>query len=277
MSARALAATVVAFVALVLSVAAPTRAWAQANQTPPELLSVDVVENLGAQVPQTALFKDTGGQMVELGSVFDGKRPVLLVFGYHTCPMLCSLVLDELVKGLKDVSWTVGEEFDVVSISIDPRDTPERAATKRDQIVAKYGRGPGAKGWRFLTGDERSIRSVTDVVGFKYRYDERQGQYAHPAAIYLLTPEGRIARYLYGLSFDSKDLRFGLLEASQGRSVTTVERILMFCYHYDPQGKKYAIASMNVMRAGGALTVAALGGLLAVLWRRERAKKNPHS
>ncbi|MGA7121661.1 MAG: SCO family protein, partial [Polyangiaceae bacterium] len=174
-----------------------------------------------------------------------------------------------------DVQWTVGNEFDVVSVSIDPNDTPETAAKKRTQVVSGYPRAKGStSGWHFLVGDEENIRRVTDAVGFKYRYDARQKQYAHPAAIYLLTPEGRIARYLYGIQFDPGDVRLGLLESSEGRSITTTERLLLFCYHYDPQGKHYSLVAMNVMRLGGGVTMVLLGGFLAVMWARERGRKN---
>jgi protein SCO1 len=206
---------------------------------------------------------------VHLGDYFDGKRPTLFVFAYHTCPMLCSLVLDATTRGLKDVAWSVGKEFDVVSVSIDPRDTPASATKKRDEVITKYGR-EGTAGWHFLVGDEANIRRVTDAVGFQFRYDERQAQYAHPAAIFLLTPTGTIARYLYGIQYEPSDLKLGLLEASEGRSISTVERLLLYCYHYDPQGKKYAIVAMRVMRVGGVITMLLLGGLIATLWLRER-------
>jgi len=240
----------------------------------PELEGVDVVEHLGDALPKAAAFRDTDGRPVKLGDYFDGKKPTLFVFAYHTCPMLCSLVLDAMVKSIGEISWTVGKEFDVVSVSIDPRDTPETATKKRAQVVGSYARAHGdTAGWHFLVGDEENVRKVTDAVGFKYRYDARQQQYAHPAAIYLLTPDGRLARYLYGITFDPGDVRLGLLEASQGRSISTTEKLLLFCYHYDPQGKHYAIVAMNVMRLGGAATVLALGGLLATMWARERRRR----
>jgi protein SCO1/2 len=297
---------------------------AVSNSVPPELVGVDVVEHLGRRLPADAAFRDTEGRAVKLGNYFDGKRPTLLVFAYHTCPMLCSLVLDAAVRALNDVAWTVGREFDVVSISIDPRDTPETATRKRSQVVDRYTRASGfgtqttnlgktqttnlgktqttnlgktqttnlgktqttnlgktqttdlakgeAGGWHFLVGDEENVRKVTDAVGFKYSYDARQGQYAHPAAIYLLTPDGAVARYLYGIQFDPADVRLGLLEASEGRSISTTERLLLFCYHYDPQGKHYALVAMNVMRLGGAVTLAVLGGLLTFMWTRERRR-----
>jgi protein SCO1/2 len=188
--------------------------------------------------------------------------------------MLCSLVLDAAVKSLNDVPWSVGDQFDVVSISIDPHDTPDTATKKRAQVVGAYARAKGnPRAFHFLVGDETNIRKVTDAVGFKYRYDARQKQYAHPAAIYLTTPDGRIARYLYGIQYDPNDVRLGLLEASEGRSITTAEKLLLYCYHYDPQGKHYAIVAMRVMRLGGLVTVALLGGLLTMMWTRERRRR----
>ncbi len=244
------------------------------NETPTELQGVDIVEHLGGALPADASFRDSDGKPVRLGDYFDGKRPVLFVFAYHTCPMLCSLVLDATVRSLNDVQWTVGREFDVVSVSIDPKDTPETATKKRAQVVSSYPRANGdPTGWHFLTGDEANIRRVTDAVGFEYRYDARQKQYAHPAAIYLLTPEGHVARYLYGIQFEPADVRLGLLEATEGRSITTTEKLLLFCYHYDPQGKKYSLVAMNVMRLGGAATVLGMGTLFTIMWARGRRKR----
>jgi protein SCO1/2 len=248
------------------------------NTVPPELVGVDIVEHLGGRLPSDATFLDTEGHRVKLGDYFDGKRPTLLVFAYHTCPMLCSLVLDATVRSLNDVAWTVGREFDVVSISIDPKDTPETATRKRSQVMGAYTRAKGAPaGWHFLVGNETNIRRVTEAVGFKYNYDARQHQYAHPAAIYLLTPEGRLARYLYGIEYPPSDVRLGLLEATEGRSISTTERLLLYCYHYDPQGKHYALVAMNVMRLGGVLTIGAMGGLLGVMLLRERRRKRSDS
>jgi protein SCO1/2 len=242
-----------------------------ANQVPAALQGVNIVENLAGALPRDAMFRDSEGKTVHLGDYFDGKRPTVLVFAYHTCPMLCSLVLDATVKSLGSVQWTVGDQFDVVSISIDPKDTPETATKKRAQVLGGYDRAHGdPRGWHFLTGEESQIRRVTDVVGFEYRYDPRQKQYAHPAAIYLLTPEGHVARYLYGIQYDPTDLRLGLLEAAQGRSVSTTERILLYCYHFDPKGGHYSLVALNVMRVGGGATLGLLGGLLAVMWVRER-------
>lgn len=266
------ASMALALVFAVASLATTSPAHAQVNVTPPELERVDVTEHLGGSLPLDAAFRDADGRATRLDGVLDGRRPTLLVFAYHSCPMLCSLVLDATVRGLKDVPWTVGKEFDVVSISIDPRDTPESAAKKRAQVAAAYGREGSLKGFRFLVGDEANIRRATEAAGFGFRYDERQGQYAHPAAVFLLTPDGRLARYLYGIQFDPADLRLGLLEASEGRTLSSVEKLLLYCYHYDPQGKRYALVAMRVMRVGGVLTMALLGGLLGVLWLRERRR-----
>lgn len=247
---------------------------APANQVPPEMQGVNIVEHLGGQLPLDAVFRDQDGKTVKLGDYFDGKRPVVFVFAYHTCPMLCSLVLDATVRALNNVQWTVGDEFDVVSLSFDPKDTPQTATKKRSQVVGDYTRAKGStKGWHFLTGEPDQIRRVTDAFGFDYRYDSRQRQFAHPAAIYLLTPEGHIARYLYGIQYNPSDIRLGLLEASEGKSISTTERILLYCYHYDPQGKHYSLVAMNVMRLGGAVTLVLLGGLLIVMWARERRKR----
>jgi protein SCO1/2 len=259
--------------------AARAQAWrdesgGMPNTTPAELQGVDIVEHLGGALPADVALRDSDGKAVRLGDYFDGKRPTLLVFAYHTCPMLCSLVLDATVRALREVPWTVGDQFDVVSISIDPNDTPHSADQKRSQVAAAYARPKaGARGFHFLVGAEAEIRRVTEAVGFEYRYDARQKQYAHPAAIYLLTPEGRIARYLYGIQYDPADVRLGLLEASEGRAVTTTERLLLFCYHYDPQGRHYSLVAMNVMRLGGGVTVAILGSLLVILWARERRRQ----
>jgi protein SCO1/2 len=273
-SAAALATCIVAG-----SAGAHAQAWRDQqegipNTTPTELQGVDVVEHLGGALPRDATFRDTEGRTVKLGDFFDGKRPVVFVFAYHTCPMLCSLVLDATVKSLNDVPWTVGDEFDVVSVSIDPKDTPETATKKRAQVVDSYARAKGStKGWHFLVGDDTNIRKVTEAVGFKYNYDARQKQYAHPAAIYLLSPEGKLARYLYGIQFDPGDVRLGLLEASEGRSISTTEKLLLYCYHYDPQGKRYSLVAMNVMRLGGGVTLALVGGFLTIMWARERRRR----
>ncbi|MGA2447462.1 MAG: SCO family protein [Polyangiaceae bacterium] len=244
------------------------------NTTPPELVGVDIVEHLGQALPKDARFTDADGRSVTLGEFFDGQRPSVFVFAYHTCPMLCSLVLDATVRALSAISWTVGDQFDLISVSIDPHDTAQTATRKRDELVGRYARAQAKPaGWHFLVGDEANIRRVTEAVGFEYRYDAVQKQFAHPAAIYILSPEGRLARYLYGFQFDPNDVRLGLLEAAASRSITTTERLLLYCYHYDPRGKRYAIAALSVMRLGGAMTVVLIGGFVVSMLLRERRKR----
>jgi protein SCO1/2 len=237
---------------------------------PPALAEVGVDEHLGASLPIDLTFRDHTGATVRLAQYFDGRRPVLVNLMYHRCVMLCSVVLDALTDALKQIDWTVGKEFDVLTISIDPHDGPDVAVRKRRQILTRYGRAEADRGWHFLTGDEAEITRVADALGFRYRWDPEQQQYAHPAAIFLVTPDAKIARYLYGVEFNPRDLRFGLLEASEGRSVSTAERVLLFCYHYDATGRRYTLVVTRVLRIGGAVLLLVVGGVLARLWRRER-------
>ena len=237
---------------------------------PPGLVDVGVDEHLGAAVPLDLAFRDHTGARVHLSTFVDHRRPVVINLMYHRCTMLCSLVLDGLADALTKVEWSVGKEFDVVTVSIDPHDTPDVAARKRRQILERYGRADADHGWHFVIGDEPEITRLADALGFRYRWDAEQKQYAHPAAIFLLTPDGNVARYLYGMEFSPRDLRFGLLEASQGRGVSTVERVLLYCFHYDATGRRYTIVVDRVMHVGGVVLLGLVGGMLTVLWRRER-------
>ncbi len=257
----------------VLSVAVMP-AEAQTTTVADAVPQVKVDEHLNARVPQDAVFRDHTGKMVQFGEVFDGKTPVVLNLAYHSCPVLCNMVVHAMVEGLRGVEWSAGKQFKVVTLSIDPRDTPETATDKREGVLERYGRVSANTGWYFLTGNKTNIDRIAEAVGFGYYYDKKQGQYAHPAAIMLLTPEGKVARYLYGLRFDSKDLRFGLLEASEGRSISTAEKILLYCYHYE-RGKGYVLMATRLMQLGGVLTMLVLGGFLARQWRKDwRERRN---
>ena len=268
-----------AIFALTLMVALSPRA-ARADETrAPERSDVGVTEHLGASLPLDAPFLDHHGKPVALGEYFTGQRPVLLVFGYHTCPMLCSLVQNATAQALRGVGWQVGREFEVVVISIDPEDTIHESAKHRDTVMATYQTGrppyepnPGVVdgGWHYLVGKPDAIRKVADAAGFHYTYDANFKQYAHPAVIQILTPQGKLARYLYGIEFEARDIRYGLLEAAAGRSVSTIDRVLLYCVHYDPGSGKYVVVAARVMQIGGGAIVLALGALLAVLWKRER-------
>lgn len=255
--------------------------------TPPGLENVGVDEHLDRRIPLDITFRDHTGKAVKVGDYIDGERPVLLNLVYHSCPSFCSLVLDGTVAVLAQQAWTVGKEFTVLTVSIDPRDTPEAATERRRRALRSYGRDAAEDGWHFLVADESltdhellssfgaypSAERLADAVGFRYQWMPRQRQYAHPGVIMLLTSDGRVARYLYGLEYPVNDVRLGLLEASEGRSISTVERVLLYCYQYDASQQEYVVMAWRVMQIGGTLTVLLLGGFLAFFWRRELRKK----
>jgi protein SCO1/2 len=252
---------------------ASTSARAQSLNAPPppEVAGVAVQEHLGAFVPLDVRFRDHAGDVVALSDLVRGK-PVILNLMYHRCAMLCSVVLDALTASLTKIDWSAGDQFDVVTLSIDPHDTTTVAATKRSRILDKYGRPEAARGWTFLVGREPDIRKVADAVGFEYRWDADGDQWIHPAAIFVLTGDGRIARYLYGVDFAPRDLKFALLEASEGRTVSTYDRILLACYHWDPKGRTYRLAIPRITRIAAATILVVVAAGLAYLWRRERAR-----
>jgi protein SCO1/2 len=268
-----LRATFVALVACVLALTgfAPRTASAQIAAMPRELEHVGVSEHLDGPLPLDVPFRDHTGAPTTLGKILDGKRPIVLQFAYHSCPVVCGMITNNLAVGLKGVPWTIGKEFDVVTISIDPNESLERTAAKRTSILNEYGRA--SRGWHFLVGTQASIEAVTKAAGFEYQYDERQKQWGHPSVVFVVKPNGHMARYLYGLEFPSADLRLGLLEASEGRHITTVEQIILYCYHYDPQGGKYVLVARRVMQVGGGLVAVVLFTVLAILWARELRKK----
>ena len=260
-------------IAFVAMMAGERAAEAQPTGLPTQLQHVGVVEHLdGAPLPLDAEFVDHSGSHVHLGDFFKKGRPVLLTFAYHSCPMLCSMVLNATTEGLRGVNWTVGREFDVVTISIDPNESQEKTNAKRTSILAQYGRAEAATGWHFLSGTEKEIARVAAAAGFEYQYDPEQKQWGHSSVVMLVKPNGQMARYLYGLEFDAKDIRLGLLEASAGRSISTIEKLILYCYHYDPQGGKYVLLANRVMQVGGALTALALGTFLSVFWLREKKR-----
>lgn len=244
---------------------------ARDNNVPGELEGIGIKDHSGKDVPRDVTLTDQDGKQVRLGDYFDGKRPVLLALAYYECPMLCSLVLTGVLEGVKPLRWTAGEDYRVLVVSFDPRDTPQRAADKRKAYMDAYGRKLGPRGWDFLVGDAAAVKRVAESVGFGYRWDERQQQYAHAAGAFVLTPEGRISRTLYGLSFVT-DLRLSLLEASEGKIGTVMERVLLFCYHYDPVSRGYILATMRVVKLSGVLTILVLGAFLLRFWRAERRR-----
>jgi len=265
------------FAARVLLAAAllATSAWGQmnngvmsppANTRPPRLENVGIEQHLDAQVPPDLTFRDDTGKAVTLGDYF-GRKPLILNLVYYNCTMLCGEALAGLSSAMRLVKFDLGNEFDVLTVSFDPRETPEMAAAKKKDYVARYGRANAAAGWHFLTGQPDSINALTKVVGFQYQYDAKSNQYAHATAIMVLTPQGRISRYFYGVDFPPKDLRMGLVEASQGKIGNAVDAVLLYCYHYDPETGKYGAIVANILRLAAAVTILTMGIFLFILWR----------
>ena len=235
----------------------------------PELLKqVGIDQKLNQSIPLNLAFRDENGQTVQLAQFF-GQKPVILTLVYYNCPMLCTQVLNGVESGLKELPSDIGKQFEVVTISIDPTESHVLAKVKQEMYVGMYGRPGAAQGWHFLTGDEPQIKQLADAVGFRYAYDPDTKQFAHASAIMLLTPEGKISRYFYGIQFPSRDLRLGLVEASEGKIGTPVDQVLLFCYHYDPKTGKYGLLISHVIQAGGALTVLVLGIAMLILFRGE--------
>jgi len=265
-----------AALAAALAVLAAVPAAAQRKEPlPKDLEGVGITEHPGARLPLDLDFTDEAGRTVRLGDYFPGDRPVILTLGYYRCPMLCTLVLNGLVDGLKDLAWTPGRQFEIVTVSIDPLETPTLAKLKKENYLAEYGRAGAAAGWHFLTGREESIRKLADAVGFGYRYVKENGQFAHPTAIFVATPDGRMGRYLYGVLYQPKTLRLALIEAGEGKIGTTTDRLLLYCFHYDAREGRYVVAAANLMRFGGVATVLVVGVWLLAAWRHGAHETRP--
>ncbi len=272
-------ATHVALVAL-LAIAAPIHAQGPpppagtpASARPAMLRDVAFEQRLNVLLPLDLAFRDERGREVRLGDYF-GPRPVVLALVYYECPMLCTQVLNGLTSALEVLPLEIGRDFTVVTVSFDPQETPALAAAKKRTYMERYRRPGAAAGWHFLTGGEASIRRLTDAVGFRYAYDERIDQFAHAAGITVLTPEGRLARYFYGIEYPPRDLRFALVEAAQHKIGSPVDRLLLFCYHYDPTTGKYGLMTMRLVRAGGLATIAALSGFILMMnWKEKKSSR----
>jgi protein SCO1/2 len=243
---------------------------------PGALLGVNIEQRLDYQVPLDVNFRDEAGRTAPLSSFFQDGKPVILALVYYRCPMLCTEILTGLESALKVVSLDAGKDFNVVSVSFDPKDTPELAASKRQLYLKRYNRPNSANGWHFLTGDETNIKTLTDAIGFHYKYDPATEQFAHASAIMILTPDGRISKYFYGVEYSPRDLRLGLVEASQEKIGTPVDEILLYCYHYDPSTGKYGAIAINIVRGAAAAFVLVGGAILLVFFRRDaHAQKRP--
>ena len=251
------------------SMAPPPKEIVAANETPGALNGIGIDQRLNENLPLALPFKDEEGRPVTLGDYF-GKRPVVLALVYYNCPMLCTQVLNGLVAALNTVSLDAGRDFDVVAVSFDPRETPAMAAAKKEAYLGRYRKpaAEGGAGWHFLTGDEASIAALTKAAGFRYRFDGDLDQFAHASAIMVATPQGRLARYFYGIEYAPRDLRLGLVEASAGRIGSPVDQILLYCFHYDPASGKYGPVVVNIVRLAGLGTLLVIGAAVVVMTRR---------
>ncbi len=256
---------------LVLTGIGAVSASAQESTTPAILSKVGITQNLNAQIPPDLMFRDETGKSVRIGDFF-GQKPIVLSLVYFDCPALCTEVLNGELRTMKAISLDLGKDFDAVTVSFEPKDTPALAKAKRDVYIGQYGRPGATDHWHFLTGEQQSIDALTNAVGFHYAYDSSIRQYAHAAAILVLTPDGRIDRYFYGVIYPARDVRLGLVEASEGKIGTLTDHALLYCYQYDPMTGKYGVVVMNVLRAAGGLTVLLLGIFMTMMFLRERKR-----
>jgi protein SCO1 len=239
---------------------------------PPVLNKVGIDQKLNEQLPLDAVFKDEQGNEVRLGQFFNKGKPVIISLVYYQCPMLCNQVMNGMLGSFRQISFNVGEQFEVVTVSFDTKETPQLAAAKKQTYVKGYNRANGAAGWHFLTGDDANVKRLTEAVGFRYTWDEQTKQFAHASGIMLATPEGKLARYFYGIDYPPKDLRLGLVEASENKIGSPVDTLMLYCYHYDPSTGKYGVVIMNVIRLAGIITVVLIIGLLLLLKRISRKR-----
>jgi protein SCO1/2 len=256
-----------------------------------DLQKIDVTEHLGDTIPLNLRFVNSTGDTVRLTDYFHQDIPIILSLHYTNCPMLCSLVLNGLTNGVKQLAWQAGDKYQMLSISIDPEETPDQSAAIKDRYLATLGKHKGPEAWDFLIGDETNINQLTGALGFQYFYIEENinqltgalrfqyfyieetQEFAHPAVVFVLTETGVVSRYLYGIEFKEQDLRLALLEASEGKIGNTIDRLILFCYHYDPDAEGYVVFAANIMKLGGVATVIILGLFLGILWGRERHRK----
>lgn len=242
------------------------------NGIPKALQNVGIDQNLNAQLPLDAKFTDSSGKEVKLGDYFGKGKPIVLALVYYECPMLCNEVLNGLTGSLKGISFNAGKEFDVVAISFDPRENekPNLARNKKEGYLERYNRPETKDGWHFLTGEQSEIDKVTKAVGFNYNFDEKTNQFAHAGGITISTPEGRLSRYLYGIDYSPKDIKFSIMESSENRIGNPAEQLYLYCFHYDPSTGKYGFAILNVLRAMGIATLLGLGTMFFIFWRRNK-------
>jgi protein SCO1 len=243
------------------------------NILPKDVQGVTITQNLDAQIPLDLEFTDSSGKKITLGQLFNGKLPTILTMNYSDCPMLCSLQLNGLIDAIKPMNWNLGEQFQIITVSIDPLESPERSQLTKQKYLEQYSRLGSGTGWHFLTSQkEERIRKLADCIGFGYKYDQANKQFMHPALLTICTPEGQVSRYFSGIKYNPRDLRLSLYEAGEGKVGTVTDQVLLLCFHYDPESGTYSWAAIRIMQLGGALTLIFLGGMLTFFWTRERRK-----
>ncbi len=255
----------------------PVSSYAQTDPIPKGLQGVEIVEHLNDQIPLNLQFVDQEGETVTLSKYFNKDRPVVLLLGYYSCPMLCDLVLRAALEGLVELGWSPGEKYELVYISINPLETAQLAKLNKQNYMKEYGLPGAMQGWHFHVGSEANIRQIAETTGFGFKYNEERGEYAHAAGIMICTPDGRLSRYLYGIEYEPKTLKLALLEASEGKIGTTLDHFYLYCFQYDASVGRYAPVAMNIMRIGGVFTVLILAIVMTTLWLRDLRRKKENS
>jgi len=260
---------------LILALGLSTLVSAQAlRENDPDLDKIDIIEKRGDSIPLDLMVTNDHGETVPLSSYFTADKPVILVMAYYTCPMLCNLVLNGVADAASKMDWVPGDKYEIVTVSIDPTETVELAAAKKKNYINSMGKPEAADGWAFCITEESQSKRLADAIGFKYFYIKEKKQYAHAAVITILTPEGVVSRYLYGIEFSPRDLKLALLEASEGKIGSTFDRVLLYCYHYDPDAGGYVAMAGHIMTLGGVITMVLLGAFLGIYWFRESRRKS---
>ena len=242
----------------------------QLKENFPSERPIDIIENLGGYIPLEEKFVNESGEIIEIGSFFNNEIPTILTLNYFECPMLCTLVLNGLAESIKNLTLNSGDDYQIITIDINPNEKTLFANQKKKNYIKGYGLQNVEKNWHFLTGTQESIKKIADSIGYIYYYDEQRDEYMHPAAITLLSSEGKISRYLYGIEYPNKDLKLGILEASEGKVGSTLDKIILYCYHYDPYKNTYTIFATNVMRLGGIFTIIFLCIMIAGYWKKDK-------
>ena len=242
----------------------------QLKENFPSERPIDIIENLGGYIPLEEKFVNESGEVIEIGSFFNNEIPTILTLNYFECPMLCTLVLNGLAESIKNLTLNSGDDYQIITIDINPNEKTLFANQKKKNYIKGYGLQNVEKNWHFLTGTQESIKKIADSIGYIYYYDEKRDEYMHPAAITLLSSEGKISRYLYGIEYPNKDLKLGILEASEGKVGSTLDKIILYCYHYDPYKNTYTIFATNVMRLGGIFTIIFLCIMIAGYWKKDK-------